>query len=66
MKEFQDKVTLEVGGKLFKTTQQSLSNIPGTRLSELVEKDSCYDAITGHYFFDHNPELFNWILDAYR
>lgn len=66
MNDFQEKIMLEVGGKLFKTTKRSLRNLPGTRLSELGEKDSSYDAITGHYFFDHNPELFNWILDAYR
>ncbi len=60
------KVTLEVGGTLFTTTKDSLENIPGTRLSVLDEKDESYDPISGHYFFDRNPELFNWVLDSYR
>ncbi len=61
-----NKVTLEVGGKLFTTTKESLSRLPLSRLAQLDIEDPSYDPLTGHYFFDHNPELFNWILDAYR
>ena len=64
--EGSEKVTLNVGGKLFTTTRGTLSRLPHTVLSQLHENDASYDKTTGHYFFDHNPELFNWILDAHR
>ena len=60
------KITIEVGGTLFRTTKKTLSRIKKSRLSNLDENDESYDPITGYYFFDRNPQLFNWILDAYR
>ena len=64
--KIKDKITLEIGGTLFTTTKRSLSRFSGSRLSQLDENDESFDPSTGHYFFDRNPELFNWILDAYR
>ena len=64
--KIRDKITLEIGGTLFTTTKRSLSRFSGSRLSQLDENDESFDPSTGHYFFDRNPELFNWILDAYR
>ena len=64
--KIRDKITLEIGGTLFTTTKRSLSRFSGSRLSQLDENDESFDPSTGHYFFDRNPELLNWILDAYR
>ena len=64
--KLKDKITLEIGGRIFTTTRQSLSRFARSRLSHLDENDESFDPSTGHYFFDRNPELFNWILDAYR
>lgn len=64
--KIKDKVTLEVGGALFTTTKKSLSVFPSSRLAQLDENDDSFDPSTGRFFFDRNPELFNWVLDSYR
>ena len=60
------RVILNIGGTLFLTTWSSLKKIPGTLLSQLSEDHDSYDPENGEYYFDRNPDLFNFILDAYR
>lgn len=59
-------VTLNVGGAIFQTSYSTLKNIPNTRLCTLAEE--LPEAYQGErrYFFDRNPQLFNFILDFYR
>ena len=59
-------VTFDIGGQIFRTKQSTLSQLPGTILSNLTPDHPAYQPDTGHYFFDRNPHIFNFILDAYR
>ena len=61
-----DVVRLDVGGTLFVTTSKTLASVPDTRLSALSTSSAEYNTDTNSYFFDRNPELFNWVLDYYR
>ena len=59
-------VTLDVGGQIFRTKQETLNRIPGSVLSSLTVDHPSYQPDTGHYFFDRNPNMFQYVLDAYR
>lgn len=58
--------TINVGGTTFQTTMATLRRIPNTRLSHLSESSPEYRPDFDEYFFDHNPTLFQEILDLYR
>ncbi|XP_048781409.2 potassium voltage-gated channel protein Shaw-like [Ostrea edulis] len=58
--------TINVGGTTFQTTMATLKKIPLTRLSRLCPSSPEYNQEYGEYFFDHNPTLFQEILDLYR
>ncbi|XP_064613157.1 potassium voltage-gated channel protein Shaw-like [Liolophura sinensis] len=59
-------ITLNVGGAIFQTSYSTLRNIPNTRLCTLAEElPKAYQG-KPRYFFDRNPQLFNFILDFYR
>lgn len=59
-------VLLNVGGRTFKTTKESISRWPGTRLARMTCSDPNFDPKTQEWFFDRNPVHFNNILDFYR
>ncbi|KAK3083867.1 hypothetical protein FSP39_004359 [Pinctada imbricata] len=59
-------VNITVGGKVFRTTQETLDNFPNTRLGKLTHTSDEYDAETDSFIFDRNPDMFNKILDLYR
>lgn len=59
-------VKINVGGTTFITTSDTLQKVPGTRLASLSKDSQEYMAEDGFYFFDRNPELFNFILDFCR
>lgn len=59
-------IKLNVGGQLFRTYENTLSNVPKTRLADLDETSPFYDEKTESYFFDRNPIIFQSILDLYR
>ena len=61
-----DVIKLNVGGSVFMTTRSTLDHIPNTRLYHLQESDHNYNPVTGEWFFDRNPIVFNYILDFYR
>ena len=61
-----DVIRLDVGGTLFVTTSKTLASVPDTRLSALSKSSAEFSKETNSYFFDRNPELFNWVLDYYR
>ncbi|KAL3857800.1 hypothetical protein ACJMK2_012435 [Sinanodonta woodiana] len=60
------RVTLNVGGQTFQTYQSTLKAFPYTRLSNLSKDLEHYDREKNEYFFDRNPLIFGYILDAYR
>lgn len=63
----EEKVTLNIGGKIFKTRRTTLRNVPGTKLAELNPGDTDhYNRFSDEYFFDRNPAVFGFILDYYR
>ncbi|KAH3843266.1 hypothetical protein DPMN_116778 [Dreissena polymorpha] len=61
-----DIVNLNVGGKTFLTTKATLISVPDTRLSILSKNSKEYVPELGVYFFDRNPDTFNFVLDFYR
>ena len=61
-----ERVVLNVGGERYMTYWSTLRTLPHTRLAKLSPDDPSYDADQGEYFFDRNPHLFPYILDAYR
>ena len=63
----EEKLTLNIGGKIFTTRRTTLRNVPGTKLADLNPSDrEHYDTVKDEYFFDRNPALFGFILDYYR
>lgn len=60
------RLRINVGGDVFVTFATTLQNIPGTKLSNLTPDCPHYDVDNNEYFFDRNPVLFPFILDAYR
>lgn len=61
-----DIVSIEVGGQMFRIRRACLASLPGTRLSELTPESPEYQRDTGVYFFDRNPFIFQFLLDAFR
>ena len=51
---------------MFETTERTLQTLPHTRLAKLSPDDPSYYPAQGEYFFDRNPRLFPYVLDAYR
>ncbi|XP_069135452.1 potassium voltage-gated channel protein Shaw-like [Argopecten irradians] len=60
------RVVINVGGKLFETTYDTLHSKPDTRLGKLSEDSDEYCEETKQFFFDRNPDFFNSLLDFYR
>ncbi|WAQ97868.1 KCNAW-like protein [Mya arenaria] len=61
-----DIIKLNIGGVPFLTRHATLKNAPDTRLARLTTSSKEYISDQNVYFFDRNPELFNYILDYYR
>ncbi|WAQ97867.1 KCNAG-like protein [Mya arenaria] len=59
-------IKLNIGGVYFLTRHATLKNAPDTRLARLTTSSKEYISDQNVYFFDRNPELFNYILDYYR
>ncbi|KAK3585421.1 hypothetical protein CHS0354_020138 [Potamilus streckersoni] len=68
-KNSSNRIVINVGGARYETYKTTLKNIPDTRLSWLTNTsgpNSDYDPVTGEYFFDRHPGVFNMILNYYR
>lgn len=64
-----NRVIINVGGVRYDTYKTTLKNIPDTRLSWITETTAHnpdYDPLSGEYFFDRHPGVFNMILNYYR
>ncbi|XP_076452606.1 potassium voltage-gated channel protein Shaw-like [Babylonia areolata] len=60
------RIRLNVGGKLFMTTADTLRSLPDSRLGRLASDDSITSQQDVELFFDRNPKVMNSILDLYR
>nr|KAG5694306.1 hypothetical protein BaRGS_032024 [Batillaria attramentaria] len=58
------RVRLDVGGKVFTTTVDTLRTLPETRLGRLVTETKLNTE--KELFFDRNPKIMNSVLDLYR
>lgn len=61
-----DFVKINVSGRSYETTKETLSRIPKTRLSELNHSDPHYRSDVNEYFFDRHAEVFESVLNFYR
>lgn len=60
------RIRLNIGGQHFETFKSNLESVPNTRVSALSPGDPSYYPEFQEYFFDRNPCLFPYILDAFR
>ncbi|KAL4240904.1 hypothetical protein ACF0H5_001686 [Mactra antiquata] len=61
-----DKIRLNIGGLDFVTYEDTLKRFPESKLANLSTSADNYDDDKHEYFFDRNPVLFAFVLDAYR
>ncbi|CAL1540895.1 unnamed protein product, partial [Lymnaea stagnalis] len=64
-----NRITINIGGVRYETYRSTLKNIPDTRLAWVTNTTASnpdYDPVTGEYFFDRHPGIFNMILNYYR
>jgi len=61
-----DIVKLNVGGITYMTSRATLLSVPDTRLSGLTHNSKEYVPDFDMYFFDRNPDMFNFVLEFYR
>ena len=59
-------VKLNVGGRVFLTTESTLSDKGNNMLSAMIRHSNPAQLIDGHYFIDRDPETFRWILSYLR
>ena len=80
LNQYNEQITLNVGGTKFRIFKSNFSSHPGTRLSRLIRAKNdmeclvyCDDIMHSsiengnkEYFFHRSPQIFNYILDIYR
>ena len=59
-------IHLNVGGKSFMTTADTLASLPDTRLGRLARGGQVTSQPDVELFFDRNPDVMNSLLDLYR
>jgi len=60
-----EKIRINVSGKVFETWQQTLEKYPDTLLGS-NEREFFYDEDAKEFFFDRDPDIFRHILSYYR
>ena len=58
-------VKLNVGGKLFVTTRETIGNFP-SMLTALLQHSNPATVVDGYLFIDRDPHCFRWILNYLR
>ncbi|XP_053383341.1 potassium voltage-gated channel subfamily S member 2-like [Mercenaria mercenaria] len=61
-----ETVRLNIGGTIFKCCKKTLNAFPGSKLDKLDEQKDDFDLEENEFYFDRNPLLFAYILDAFR
>ncbi|XP_064613393.1 potassium voltage-gated channel subfamily B member 1-like [Liolophura sinensis] len=59
-------ITFNIGGKIFQTKSSTLNNVRVGWLPTLSRAHPAYNADTGEYFFDRDPNYFRLVLQLYR
>ncbi|XP_060079864.1 potassium voltage-gated channel protein Shaw-like [Ylistrum balloti] len=57
------KVVFNIRGSRFETLKSTLSKAPGKKLKNLDENSEFYDDEKKEYYFDRDPEIFNYVLN---
>ncbi len=60
-----ERLTLNLRGTRFTISKDTLQWIPQGRLARLTPESIFYDPPNKEYYFDRNPEAFNYVLDFY-
>ena len=66
VKRRSNKIKLDVGGKIFKTSKETLTKIEGSYFHCMLGSSSWQPDDDGSYFIDRNPKMFSFILDYLR
>jgi len=59
-------VKLNVGGRVFLTAKETLTDRGANMLSVMIEHQNPAQVVDGHYFIDRDPETFRWVLNYLR
>jgi len=59
-------VKLNVGGRTFITTDDTLTDKGMNMLSAMIRHSNPAQLVDGHYFIDRDPQTFRWILSYLR
>ena len=59
-------VKLNVGGRVFLTTKDTLVDNGMNMLAVMIEHSNPAQVVDGHYFIDRDPDTFRWILNYLR
>lgn len=59
-------VRLNVGGRVFVTTKETLTDMGGNMLAVMIEHPNPAQVVDEHYFIDRDPDTFRWILNYLR
>lgn len=62
----ENKITFDVGGKIFSTSKETLLEIPNTYFFALISSDVWKPDKNGVYFIDRDPKYFKIILNYLR
>lgn len=61
-----DRLTINVGGKIFETSAKSLNAFPTTLLGNPAERKQFYDVFRDEYYFNRNQIAFDAIMYFYQ
>jgi len=61
-----DRLTINVGGKIFETSIKSLNAFPTTLLGNPAERKQFYDVFRDEYYFNRNQVAFDAIMYFYQ
>lgn len=61
-----ESVRLNIGGTVFKCYRKTLSTFKESKLNKLDKDTDDFDSGQNEFYFDRNPLLFTYIIDAFR
>ena len=59
----QNRIKLDVGGKHFSVSKETLTSIPNTYFTEMLSSDKSKPCEDGAYFIERNPKVFLRIFE---
>ncbi|KAJ8317827.1 hypothetical protein KUTeg_004620, partial [Tegillarca granosa] len=61
----ESRLRFNIRGSIFEMLKDSLQTFPSSKISTLTTSSQYYDPARNEYFFDRDPEAFNFILNAF-